>query len=132
VNEIGIDHYSNIKINGNFNVTMQIPKNVEINVTILEGENNSVTESFTDSVITFYLINSCSSVVLVKSPTISLNDGTASFGLAEVYRNHYEMPLYYDDGSSPFQIVGNVTFTIEYCDNNVSFLSNFDFNGKWS
>ena len=123
----GLGKYTNIKIIGDFSLTMEIPKNSTVKMLMWDGE--LLDETFQG--ITVQLsINNDGTFLLVKNPTIT-TEGDAYFGRARIYRNYYRMPLFYDDGSTPFEVTGKTAFKIEYSDNGIIFVDGFIFNGKW-
>jgi hypothetical protein len=126
----GMGSYLNVSISSDFNLTMEIPKNSNVNMSIWNGQ-TLLNETFQDSNIQLSIKNGYSTIVSVKNPTVT-TEGNAYFSSARIYRSYYKMPLFYDDGSTPFEVIGNTKFTIEYSDNGVSFVDNFSFNGKWS
>lgn len=126
---IGLGRYLDIKISGDFSLTIEIPKDSNVEMSIWNGT-TLLNEIFQDSTIQLSIKNDHETSVSVKNPTIT-TEGNAYFSRARVYRNYYEMPLFYNDGSEPFEVIGNVTFRIEYSDNGINFVDNFTFNGKW-
>jgi hypothetical protein len=125
----GIGSYLNFGISGDFNLTMEIPKNSNVNMSIWNGQ-TLLNETFQDSNIQLSIKNGYSTIVSVKNPTVTA-EGNAYFSSARIYRNYYKMPLFYDDGSDQFEVIGNVTFKIAQSDNGINFVDNFAFNGKW-
>jgi hypothetical protein len=125
---ISLGMYSNIKIIGDFSLTMEIPKNNTVKISMREDD-TLLNETFQGSIIQLS-INNDGTFVLVKNPTITI-DGDAYFGRARIYRNHYKMPLFYNDGTNPFEVIGKTTFKIKYSDNGIIFMDGFIFNGKW-
>ncbi len=125
----GIGSYLNVSISGDFNLTMEIPKNSNVNMSMWNGQ-TLLNETFQDSNIQLSINNGYSTIVSVKNPTVTA-EGNAYFSSARIYRSYYKMPLFYDDGSEPFEVIGNVTFEIAQSDNGINFIDNFAFDGKW-
>ena len=124
-----LGRYLNIKIIGDFNLTMKIPKNSTVKMSIWDGT-KLLNETLQEATIQLNIKNNYRTPVLVKNPTI-ITEGDAYFNKARIYRNYYKMPLFYDDGSEPFEVIGKVAFKIEYFDNGIGFVDKFTFNGKW-
>jgi len=125
----GTGNYLDVEITGDFNLTIVTGKGGFCNISILQGQ-KLLNETFQGSNIKLAVKNNSSLAISVKDPTINVADGTIYFGSARIYRNHYQMPLFYDDGSTPFEIVGNASFKIKCSDNGVNFIDNFTFSGK--
>jgi hypothetical protein len=126
---ISLGTYSNIKIIGDFSLTIEISKNNTVKISMW-GDGTLLNETFQDCVIQLSFKNNHIASVLVKTPTIT-TEGDTFFNRARIYRNYYNMPLFYDDGTEPFQVIGKTTFKIKYSDNGIIFIENFIFNGKW-
>jgi hypothetical protein len=126
---MSLGRYQNLEVEGDFNLTMEIPRNTIVKMSIRAGS-ALLNETFKESTIQFSVKNNYKTFVLVKNPTIT-TDGNAHFNKARIFRNYYKMPLFYNDGSNPFEVTGNTTFYIEYSDNGVIFVSNFTFDGNW-
>jgi hypothetical protein len=127
---ISLGRYLNIEIVGDFNLTLEIPKNSTVKMSI-RNSTTLLDRTFQESTVQVGIKNNYyGTPVLLGTPTI-VTEGNAFFNKARIYRNHYKMPLFYNDGSESFEVVGNVTFKIEYSDNCISFVDNFTFNGKW-
>lgn len=126
----GLGTYLNIEVVGDFNLTMEIPKNGLAQMSIWSSS-SLLNETFQGSTVQLVIKNNYRTLVLVKNPTIKI-EGNVFFNRARIYRNYYKMTLFYDDGSLPFRVIGNTTFNIRYSDNGMSFVDNFAFNGEWS
>lgn len=126
----GIGKYLNLEIMDDFNLTVTIPKNKNFTIELWNG-NTLLNKKFSNCTIILNFAIDHKTSILVKNPKITI-DGIAYFNRARIYRNSYEMPLFYNDGSNPFEVVGTTTFDIKYSDNGVSFIDNFDFNGTWT
>jgi len=129
LSKTGLGRYSGIEIAGDFNLTMEIPEDGSVKMLIRNGT-ALLNGEFQGSTIKLNIKNNNTVFILVKNPTIVV-EGSAYFGRARIYRNHYKMPLFYDDGSEPFEVIGNVKLTIEHSDNGVSFVDNFALKGRW-
>jgi len=125
---ISMGRYLNLEIIGDFNLTMEIPKNSTVEMSMWRGT-ILLNEAFQESTIQLNIKNNKTSVS-VKNPKI-ITEGETYFNRARIYRNYYRMPLFYNDGTNPFEVSGRTTFEIEYSDNGISFVDNFAFNGKW-
>ena len=57
----------------------------------------------------------------MKNPTITV-EGDTFFGKARIYRSNHSIPLWYDDGTNPLNVAGNITFKIAFSDNGLILL----------
>jgi len=126
----GLGTYLNVEVVGDFNLTLEIPKNGLAKMSIWSSS-SLLNETFQDNIVQLVIKNNYRTLVLVKNPTIKI-EGNVFFNRARIYRNYYKMTLFYDDGTLPFRVIGNTTFNIRYSDNGISFVDNFAFNGEWS
>jgi len=129
LSRIGLGKYLKIEIVGDFRLTMELPKNGIVKMSIWNGT-MLLNKTFQEVTIQLNIENNDKSSVSVKNPTIT-TEGDAFFNRARIYRNHYKMPLFYNDGTNPFEVIGKTTFKIEYSDNGIIFVDGFIFNGKW-
>jgi len=129
LSKIGLGKYLNIEIIRDFNLAIEIPENNTVKISMW-NDGTLLNETFQDSFIQLSFNNNPVASVLVKNPTIT-TEGDAFFNRARIHRNHYKMPLFYDDGANPFEVIGKTTFKIEYSDNGIIFVDAFIFNGKW-
>jgi len=128
LSESSLGRYLNIRIAGDFNLTVEISRNGTVEMSILNGT-TPLNMTFQEGVIQLNFRNN-ETFVLIKNPNITV-EGSAYFNRIRAYRNHYKMPLFYDDGSVPLQIIGTVKFKVECSDNGISFIDRLVFNGKW-
>jgi hypothetical protein len=123
LSESALGTYLNIEVVGDFNLTMEIPKNGLVNVS-LSNDTALATETFKESTVQLDIDNNNTIFALVKNPTI-IEQGYAFFNSAKIYKNYYKMPLFLYDGSFPFEVIGKIALKIEYSDNGVIFLSDY-------
>jgi hypothetical protein len=124
-----LGRYSNVRVIGDFNLTMEISESGAVRMSILNGT-ALLNETFGESTIQLNIKNNYGTFVLLKNPIITI-EGDAFFGSARIYRSQYKMPLWYDDGTKAFEVIGNTTFRIIYADKSINFVDDFAFNGKW-
>jgi hypothetical protein len=129
LSESALGTYLNIEVVGDFNLTMEIPKNGLVNVS-LSNDTALATETFKESTVQLDIDNSNTIFAFVKNPTI-IEQGYAFFNSARIYKNYYKMPLFLYDGSFPFEVIGKIALKIEYSDNGVIFLSDYASNITW-
>jgi len=121
--------YLDMNILGDFNLTMEIPQGGAVNLTI---QNNGLrNETFAGDKVVITFADDPEQALHVRDPSIDVN-GLTFFNKARIYRSNYSAPLWYDDGTKSFEIIGNTRFVVEYADNGVYFLSSCNFNGTWS
>lgn len=113
-----------------FTLKIEIPKNGSFSMSILNG-NTLLNKTFQEGIVQLNIESSSTVFISVKNPTIAV-EGEAFFDKARIYRSYYSTPLWYDDGTNPFKVIGNITFTITYSDNGLSFVDNLRFEGDLS
>ena len=128
LDEIGLGKYVNLRITGHFNLTIRIPENRNVQITLLNNT-SLFNQTFQNATVQINLRNDREACVLLKSPTVTV-DGDAFFHRARLYRNYYKKPLFYDDGTDPFKVIGTAKFKIAYSDGGLAFLEKFSFSGK--
>jgi len=128
LHQFGLGSYSNIEI-GDFILEMEIPENSQVKMSIWNST-TLIDETFRAGTVQMNITNIQKTPILVKKPTMTI-EGNAFFNGARIYRNYYRAPLWYDDGTKAFEIIGNTSFTIEYSDNGINFVDDLTFNGTW-
>ena len=113
-----------------FTLKIEIPKNGSFSMSTLNG-NTLLNNTFQEGIIQLNIEAVSKALISVKNPTIAV-EGEAFFDKARVYRSYYRMPLWYDDGTNAFKVIGNTTFTIAYSDNGLSFVDSLRFEGDLS
>jgi hypothetical protein len=124
----GTGSYLNVELAGDFNLTLEIPQTSTAKITI-QNSTTALNEELQDSIVKFDFKNVNSISLSLKNPIITA-EGKAYFSEARIYRNQYRMPLFYDDGSKPFEVIGTVSFNIVCSDADINFVSNSAFNGR--
>ena len=123
--EESLPFYSRIEVRGPFNLTVEVPREAYLKLVI-----NNYTKDITNTNITFIVVDNRSEII-TRTPAIDVY-GRAYFYRARIFRNHYKMPLFYDDGTKPFEVKGRTSFNIIHSDNGIIFIRNFSLAGNWS
>jgi hypothetical protein len=108
--EVGSGGYLMLTIVGAFDITMKIPKNDLVTISLVIN-GSSIDKILNDDLIRLHFKDDSKISLFVKRPTITVN-GSVFFENARIYRSNYSMPLFYDDGSASFNATGNVSFTL--------------------
>ena len=126
---LGLGVYPSIETR-NFILKIEIPKNSSINISIF-NDNTLLNKTFQEGAVKLVIETASAAFISVKNPTITV-EGDAFFDQARIYRSDHSMPLWYDDGTKPFNVHGNITFTITHSDNGLNFVDNLLFEGDLS
>lgn len=126
---LSLGGYPTIEVQ-NFVLEIEIPENGLLNLSILNGK-TLLNKEFQEGAVQLNIESFSCASISVKKPIIAV-EGEAYFDKARIFRSNYSMPLWYDDGTNPFEVIGNITFTVTYADNGLSFIDNLEFEGDLS